>query len=339
MGKKSGVQSAAAKIILEDWMSELRFDGKVALVTGGGRGVGRAHALLLASRGAKVVVADPGFALDGSGGTRGPADEVVNEIKSAGGEAISCYESVAHEDGAAAMVRAALDSFGRLDAVINNAGINGPELFENHTADDFLRMAEVNYLGTAHVCRAAWKHFMKSGGGRIVNTASEGPLGIHEMMTAYGGAKGGVIGLTLALAAEGPKYGIAVNGFSPRIATRMSSPEVMSHVYSRPPESFAKLGAIFPPELASPAAVYLAHESCPLNGVMLCCGGGQVLRMAIVQNDGFTSENMTMEVIADHVDEIIDMSDAAGVGVGARKGEARDPKLAGGHRSTLEGTS
>ncbi|SFF91678.1 NAD(P)-dependent dehydrogenase, short-chain alcohol dehydrogenase family [Novosphingobium sp. CF614] len=317
-------------------MTELRFDGKIVLVTGGGRGVGRAHALLLASRGAKVVVADPGVAVDGSGGSNGPADEVVQEIKAAGGDAVACYASVAEEAGASAMVQAALDSFGRLDAVINNAGINGPELFENHTAEDFRSMAEVNYLGTANVCRAAWKHFMKSGGGRIVNTASEGPLGIHEMMTAYGGAKGGVIGLTLALASEGPKYGIAVNGFSPRVGTRMSSPERMSHVYGRPPETFAKLSTVFPPELASPAAVYLAHESCPLNGVMLCCGGGQVLRMAIMQNDGFTSENLTMEAITAHLDEIVDMSDAANVGVGMLEGETRKPKLAGGNKTSLE---
>jgi NAD(P)-dependent dehydrogenase (short-subunit alcohol dehydrogenase family) len=317
-------------------MTELRFDGKVALVTGAGRGVGRAHALLLASRGAKVVVADPGVAVDGSGGANGPADEVVREIKAAGGEAVACYESVAEESGATAMVQAALDSFGRLDVVINNAGINGPELFEDHTAEQFRTMCDVNYIGTALVCHAAWKHFIKSGGGRIVNTASEGPLGIHGMMTAYGGAKGGVIGFTLALAAEGPKYGIAVNGFSPRVGTRMSSPERMAHVYSRPAESFAKLSTIFPPELASPAAVYLAHESCPLNGVMLCCGGGQVLRMAIMQNDGFTSENMTMEVIAANIDEIVDMRDAANVGVGARKNELRQPKLAGGNKPTVE---
>jgi NAD(P)-dependent dehydrogenase (short-subunit alcohol dehydrogenase family) len=320
-------------------MTELRFDGKVVLVTGGGRGVGRAHALLLAGRGAKVVVADPGVDVDGSGGSNGPADDVVRQIKAANGDAVACYASVTEESGAVAMVQTALDTFGRLDAVINNAGINGPQLFENHTVEEFERFAEVNYLGTVNVCRAAWKHFIKSGGGRIVNTASEGPLGIHEMMTAYGGAKGGVIGLTLALASEGPKYGIAVNGFSPRVGTRMSSPERMSHVYGRPPEAFAKLSTIFPPELASPAAVYLAHESCPLNGVMLCCGGGQVLRMAIMQNEGVTHENLTMEVIAAQLDKVIDMSAAANVGVGARDGEIRVPKLAGGNKSSLESIS
>jgi len=318
-------------------MNELRFDGKVVLITGAGRGVGRSHALSLASRGASIVVADRGVALDGSGGSAGPADEVVEEIRQAGGQAVACCESVTEEKGAAAMVQAALDNFGRLDVLINNAGINGPQLFENHTADDFRRMAEVHYIGSALVAHAAWKHFMAHGGGRIVNTVSEGPLGIHEMMTAYGGAKGGVIGLTLTLAAEAPKYGIAVNAFSPRVSTRMSSPEVMSHVYGRPPETFAKLGEVFPPELCSPAAVYLSHESCPLNGVMLACGGGQVLRFAIMQNQGYTSDHLTVEEIAAHIDQIVDMSDAANVGVGAG-GTASQPKakLAGGNETRLQ---
>lgn len=297
-------------------MTSLKFDGKVVLVTGGGRGVGRSHALALAGRGAKVVVVDPGVAVDGSGGSAGPAAEVVAEIEAMGGQAVACCESVTDEKGVDAMIAAAVDTFGRLDVVINNAGINGPELFENHTADQFRRMAEVNYIGTALVAHAAWKYFMKHGGGRIINTASEGPLGIHEMMTAYGGAKGGVIGLTLALAAEGSKYGIAVNGFSPRIATRMSSPEVMSHVYGRPAEAFAKLGEIFPPELATPAMVYLAHESCPLNGAILCCGGGQVLRMSIMQNTGYKSDNLTPEEIAENIGTIVDMSEATNIGVG-----------------------
>jgi hypothetical protein len=146
-----------------------------------------------------------------------------------------------------------------------------------------------------------------------------------------------VIGLTLALAAEGPKYGISVNGFSPRVGTRMSSPEVMSHVYGRPPETFAKLGQIFPPELCSPAAVYLAHESCSLNGVLLACGGGQVLRMAVMQNQGFTSDNLTVEEIAANIDKAIDMTGATNVGVGLGKNDVQlKPKLAGGTKTSLE---
>jgi NAD(P)-dependent dehydrogenase (short-subunit alcohol dehydrogenase family) len=318
-------------------MTELRFDGKVVLITGGGRGVGRSHALAFAARGAKVVVVDPGVAVDGSGGSEGPAADVVAEIKAAGGEAVASVENVTDEAGVARMIKTALDTFGRLDVVVNNAGINGPDLFEDHTAEQFRRMCEVNYIGTVLVSHAAWKHFMKHGGGRIINTASEGPLGIHEMMTAYGGPKGGVIGHTLALAAEGPKYGIAVNGFSPRIATRMSSPEVMSHVYGRPPESFARNTELFPPELATPAVIFLAHESCELNGAILCCGGGQVLRMAIMQNRGHTSDNLTPEEIAANVDKIMDMSQATNVGVGVGgKAELNKANLAGGKKASVE---
>jgi NAD(P)-dependent dehydrogenase (short-subunit alcohol dehydrogenase family) len=299
------------------YMQELRFDGKVVLITGAGRGVGRAHALSLASRGAKIVVADPGVALDGSGSSKGPADDVVKEIKAAGGEAIACFASVADEKGAGEMVQLALDTYGRLDVLINNAGINGPELFERHSGEDFRRMCDVMYLGTVYVTQAAWSHFMKVRRGRIVNTCSEGPLGIHEKMTAYGSAKGGVIALTLTLAAEAPKYGISVNGFSPRVSTRMSSPEVLSQVYERPVADFSSMLSTFPPELASPAAVYLAHDSCRLNGVILACGGGQVLRFAILMNQGFTSAAMSPETIAANIDKIVDMSGAVNVGVGA----------------------
>jgi NAD(P)-dependent dehydrogenase (short-subunit alcohol dehydrogenase family) len=297
-------------------MAELRFDGKVVLVTGAGRGAGRSHALSLASRGARVVVADPGVAIDGSGFSAGPADEVVGAIEAAGGEAVACYESVTEQKGAAAMVEAALDSFGRLDAVINNAGIAGPERFEVHTADDFRRMIDVHYFGTVFVTQAAWGHFMTSGGGRIVNTVSEGAMGPLPMMTAYGGAKGAVIGLTLGLAAEGPRYGISVNGFAPRVASRMSSPEVLGHVHDLPPERFSPLGDVFPPELCSPAAIYLAHETCPLNGVMLVCGGGQVMRMGFKQNEGLTSTELTVEEIAENIASIVDMDAAADVAVG-----------------------
>jgi NAD(P)-dependent dehydrogenase (short-subunit alcohol dehydrogenase family) len=316
-------------------MTELRFDGKAVIITGAGRGVGRTHALALAKRGAKVVIADRGVALDGSGGSNAPADEVVAEIKAAGGEAVACFESVSDEQGAARIVETALDRFGRLDVLINNAGINGPELFDIHTTEDFRRMVDVHYLGTVYVTKAAWP-YLRETSGRVVNTVSEGPLGIHDKMTAYGGAKGGVIGLTLSLAAEGAKCGVAVNGFSPRIATRMSSPEVMSHVYERPAEAFQSLGATFPPELASPAVVYLSHESCPLNGVMLVCGGGQVLRMAIMENQGFTSENLTPEEIAANIGAVLDMSAAVNIGVGAG-GAATLPttKLAGGRKGVV----
>jgi NAD(P)-dependent dehydrogenase (short-subunit alcohol dehydrogenase family) len=240
---------------------------------------------------------------------------------------------VTDEKGAAVMVQVALDTYGRLDVLINNAAINEPELFEIHTADQFRRISDVSYLGTVYVTQAAWPHFRKAGRGRIVNTCSEGLLGIHEKMTAYGGAKGGVLGLTLTLAAEGHKHGISVNGFSPRVSTRMSAPEILARVYDRPVGDFASMVSTFPPELASPAAIYLAHDSCPLNGVILVCGGGQVLRMAVMMNQGITSEAMSPETIAANVDKVIDMSAAANVGVGAGGSAALpETKLAGGRK-------
>jgi NAD(P)-dependent dehydrogenase (short-subunit alcohol dehydrogenase family) len=297
-------------------MSGLRFNDRVAIVTGSGRGVGRTHALSLASRGARVVVADLGGALDGSGSSSTPADEVVAEIREGGGEAVASYAPVDDENGAASIVQTALDTFGRLDILVNNAGISSPDLFEDQTLAQIRRLVDVHYLGSVYVTKAAWPHMVSAGYGRIVNTCSEGPLGIHEMMTGYGGAKGAVLGLTLSLAAEAPKHGIAVNGFSPRIATRMSAPDVLAHVYGQPAELFEGAMAAFPPEKSSPAAVYLAHESCQLNGHVLVSGGGDVLRMAVMENHGVHFEDVTPEAIAERIDEAVDMTNARVFGVG-----------------------
>ena len=153
--------------------------------------------------------------------------------------------------------------------------------------------------------------------GALLITCSEGPLGIHEMMTGYGGAKGGVLGFDVALAAEAPKYGIAVNGFPSRIATRMSSPDVLAHVYGQPRRALReRVLEPFPPQKASPAAVYLAHESCHLNGVVLVCGGLEVLRMAVMENAGVSLTSVTPESIAEQIDTVIDMSSARVFGVG-----------------------
>jgi NAD(P)-dependent dehydrogenase (short-subunit alcohol dehydrogenase family) len=297
-------------------MSELRFDGKVAIITGAGRGVGRTHAIEMARRGAKVVVVDPGVALDGTGSSAAPTQEVVDEIKAAGGEAVASFEKVNDVAGAGRMVELALDSFGKLDVLINNAGTSVPELFDIQTLDQFRMLNEVHYLGTVYVTKAAWPQLTKAGG-RLVNTISEGPLGIHERGTGYGGAKAGVIGLTLTLAAEAKFHGVAVNGFAPRIATRLSAPEVLAHVYDKPVEAFEKNMAMFPPENASPACLFLAHESCKLNGVLLAAGGGLVMRMSIMESPGLKTDDMTMENIAANVDTILDMSNAFQFGAGA----------------------
>jgi NAD(P)-dependent dehydrogenase (short-subunit alcohol dehydrogenase family) len=292
-------------------MNELRFDGRVAIVTGAGRGVGRCHALLLASRGARVVVADLGGALEGGGSSAEPAEMVVKEIEALGGEAVACHASVAEEVGAASIVQTALDAFGRVDVVVNNAGIADPASFEDEPAEKFRRMVDVHYLGTAYVTKAAWPHMMAAGYGRIVNTTSEAVLGFVPKAGSYAGAKGGVLGFTRALALDAPRHGVRVNAVMPRAQTRLSAPAVMAKTYDVP-ESVFDSGSMdqYAPELVSPAAVFLAHESCQLNGEVLVSGGAQVMRMAFVCNDGITNQYMTPEFVAENLATIMDLSGA-----------------------------
>ena len=236
-------------------MSELRFDGRSVIVTGGGRGVGRAHAMLLAARGAKVVVADLGGSLDGLGSpSSAPADEVVREIEAAGGEAVACAASVADEAGAASVVQTALDAFGSIDVVVNNAGIAEPDWFEDLSIERFRRMIDVHYMGTVNVAFAAWPHMVKAGYGRIVNTCSEAMLGMSPKNTSYGGAKGGVFGLTRNLALDAARFGIRVNAVAPRANTRLAGPAILAHVYDVPEEVFAAGDSMasFRPELVAP---------------------------------------------------------------------------------------
>ena len=291
-------------------MDELRFDGRAAIVTGAGRGVGRCHALALAARGAKVVVADLGGALEGGGSSAQPAEEVVSEITAAGGEAVACHASVADEAEAASIVQTALDAFGRLDVVVNNAGIAAPDWFEDTPLDRFRRMVEVHYLGTVFVSHAAWPHLVEAGYGRIVNTCSEANLGFVPKSAAYAGAKGAVLGFTRALALEAPRHGIRVNAVAPRAQTRLSGPEVMAHTYDVPVEMFQGGGTLdqFAPELVSPAAVYLAHDTCELDGEVLISGGGQVMRWAFVANHGISRDAMTPEDVAGNLAEVLDLS-------------------------------
>jgi NAD(P)-dependent dehydrogenase (short-subunit alcohol dehydrogenase family) len=292
-------------------MGELRFDGRCVIVTGAGRGVGRCHALLLASRGAQVVVADIGGALDGSGSSSAPADEVVAEIQAAGGEAVACFASVAEEAGATSIVEAALDSFGRIDAVVNNAGIAEPDSFEDLTMERFRRMADVHYLGSVNVTMAAWPHLVQAGYGRIVNTCSEGSFGTVPKCTSYGAAKAGVYGFTRTLALDAMRHGIRVNAVAPRANTRLAAPAVLAKTYDLPEDAFES-GVMeqFRPELVSPVAAFLAHEACELNGEVLPAGGGQVFRLALIANEGITKEDLAPEDVLEGLDTIMDMTGA-----------------------------
>jgi NAD(P)-dependent dehydrogenase (short-subunit alcohol dehydrogenase family) len=293
-------------------MNVLRFDGRSAIVTGGGRGVGRAHALLLAARGAQVVVADLAHQIDGSDSGSGPADDVVAEIRAAGGQAVACHASVADPVSAARMVGTALDAFGRIDIVVNNAGIADPDRFEDLTLERFHQMLDVHYLGTVHVTQAAWPHMMTAGYGRIVNTCSEAALGMVPKSTSYSGAKGGVLGFTRALANESPLHGIRVNAVMPRANTQLSSPAIRAKTYDIPEENLVNAASHnrFFPELVAPAVAFLAHESCLLNGEVFAAGGGQVFRLALMVNDGITSGELSVETIADNLERLMDMTGA-----------------------------
>jgi NAD(P)-dependent dehydrogenase (short-subunit alcohol dehydrogenase family) len=293
-------------------MTELRFDGRVVIVTGAGRGVGRSHALLLGAKGARVVVADYGVGIDGAGSSPGPAEDVVYEIKDAGGEAVACYASVAEERAATSIVNTAIDAFGRLDAVINNAGIHDPGTFDKLTVAQFRAMFDVHFFGTLFVTKAAWPHFVKAGYGRVVNTVSEAMLGGIPELTSYGAAKGAVFGLTRNLATEGPTHGIRVNAVAPRAYTRMSAShsDALSEYLSMPKELMDQINASMPPEMCAPAAAFLAHESCPLNGEILQIGMGGVSLIAVVHTAGIAKSPLTAEDIAENIDAIVDASGA-----------------------------
>jgi NAD(P)-dependent dehydrogenase (short-subunit alcohol dehydrogenase family) len=289
-------------------MEQLRFDGRAVVVTGAGRGIGRAHARLLASRGGDVVVADLGGALDGAGSSPDPAAQVVDEIVAEGGSAVACHASVAEESGAAAIVASALDAFGRLDAVINNAGINDPDPFEEMDLDRYRRMIDVHYFGTLHLTRAAWPHLVASGHGRVVNTISEAMLGGIPDVTNYASAKGAVFGLTKSLALQGAAHGVAVNAVAPRAQTRMTlgHNDAVAASQETSAEELAALLAIMGPDLCSPATVYLAHESCPLNGEVLQVGMDTVSRVLVVHTPGLTKPGLTVEDVAEGLDTIVD---------------------------------
>lgn len=284
-------------------MDLMRFDGRVALVTGAGRGIGRAHAKLLAQRGAAVVVNDIGAELDGSGASSRPADDVVAEIETSGGRAVANYDSVASPEGPAAMIGAAIDHFGRLDVVINNAGFENPKPFGESQLDDIRSHFEVHFFGTAAVTMAAWPHLVASGAGRVVNTTSATVYGLANR-TGYGAAKGAIFAFTRSLALDGAESGIKANCIAPGAGTRMADNSDTSE------EVKAYMRQAMPPELVAPAALFLAHESCSLNGETLVVQGGRVARMALCENEGYVGDDLTVEAVRDNLTTILDAASA-----------------------------
>ncbi len=256
-------------------MTEIRFDDRVAIVTGAGGGLGRAHALLLASRGAQVVVNDLGGSVDGEGASNRAADAVVAEIEKAGGKAVANYDSVAEAEGADAIVKTALDAYGRIDVVINNAGILRDVSFHKMTVEQWDIVLAVHLRGTMLVSRAAWPHLREQGYGRIVNTSSAAGLYGNFGQANYGAAKLGIVGLTKALAQEGFKKGIRVNAIAPVAKSRMTESILPADVL-----------ATLEPDRVAPIVAYLASEANDANGQVFAVGGGYVSRVEVVEAPG-----------------------------------------------------
>ncbi|WP_285708662.1 SDR family oxidoreductase [Microtetraspora sp. NBRC 16547] len=275
-------------------MSVLRFDGKVAVVTGAGHGLGRSHALLLAERGAKVVVNDLGGALDGTGASAGPAAEVVDLITKNGGEAIANADSVATPEGAEAVVRAALDAFGRVDVVVNNAGILRDKSFGKMTVEEFDAVIAVHVRGSFLVSRAVFPHMKEQGYGRIVNTSSPSGLFGNFGQANYSTAKMGLVGLTKTLGIEGARANIKANAIAPIAWTRMTETLL-------PAEFEAKFTA----ERISPLVAYLAHESCETTGEVFSVGGGRVARVFVAEGPGWRDDAVTVESVRDNWEAIM----------------------------------
>jgi NAD(P)-dependent dehydrogenase (short-subunit alcohol dehydrogenase family) len=285
-------------------MAEVELDGRVAVVTGAGGGLGRSHALALAARGAKVVVNDLGGSRDGSGAGSEMADAVVTEIVAAGGEAVANYDSVATPEGGRAIVQSAIDAFGRIDIVVNNAGILRDVSFANITPEALDLVLKVHLYGAFNVTHAAWGHMKEQKYGRVLSTASGSGLYGNFGQTNYAAAKLGLVGLTRSLAIEGAKYGITANAIAPIANSRMTE-DIMP----------AKLLERLEPEHVSPLIVFLASEACTDTGHVYSVGGGYLARVAMVEGAGATFDGVaTPDDIAARWEDINRITLSEGVG-------------------------
>ncbi|MBW2940029.1 SDR family NAD(P)-dependent oxidoreductase [Zhongshania aquimaris] len=289
----------------------IRFDGQVAIVTGAGNGLGRSHAIALAARGAKVVVNDLGGARDGAGSSSAAAKSVVEEIKAAGGEAIAHGANVANYSDVEDMVQQALNAWGRVDILINNAGILRDKSFTKMSIDDFKLVMDVHLMGSVNCTKAVWDLMKEQQYGRIVMTTSSSGLYGNFGQTNYGAAKMAVVGLMNTLGLEGAKYNVRINALAPTAATRMTE-DIM-------PEEIL---AMLVPEAVTAGALILCHEGAPSRHI-LCAGGGGYASSKIFETEGVYLEpaQQTPEAVAAHWDEICNTDKQSPLDNGAKQSE------------------
>ena len=273
-------------------MSELRFDNRVAVITGGGRGLGRAHALLLAARGAKIVVNDPGVSMSGDATSEGPADALVAEIKALGGEAVASLDSVATPEGAKAIVKTAVDAVGRVDILIHSAGNVRRGTLTELSYEDFESVLSVHLKGAYNMVRECFPLMTAQNYGRIILTGSINGLYGKANNVTYATCKAGFMGLSNTAAIEGKDVGIKSNVILPAAVTRMSEGIDVSKF---PPME---------PEMVAPAVAYLAHEDCAVSGEMLVAMGGRMARAFIAESPGVYHPSWSVEQVADEIDAI-----------------------------------
>ena len=273
-------------------MGELGFGGRVALVTGAGRGLGREHALLLAGRGARVVVNDAGGSVAGEGADPGPAARTVAEIEELGGVAVADSSDVATPEGGEAAVASAMAAFGRIDVVVNNAGILRDKAFHNMTPEVLEPVLDVHLRGAFWVTRPAWVHMRRQGYGRVVCTSSSSGILGNFGQSAYGAAKAGLVGLTRVLAAEGARHNIRVNAVAPLARTRMTE------------EQLGSMAGRLHPRLVSPVVAWLCHEECPVSGEVYAVGGGRVSRFFTGLTPGIFDPDLSVEGVRDRFEAI-----------------------------------
>ncbi|MBL4868958.1 MAG: SDR family oxidoreductase [Pseudomonadales bacterium] len=275
-------------------MADLRYDDQVAIVTGAGNGLGRSHALFLASRGAKVIVNDLGGSVAGAGSSESAAQKVVDEIVAAGGSAAPNFNDVASFEGAQAVIDTAMETFGRVDILVNNAGILRDKSFKKMSKEDFDSVINVHLIGTSYMCKAAWPiMYDQQNYGRIINTTSAASFGNYGQ-TNYSAAKAGIVGFSKALAQEGIKHNVRTNILAPIARTRMTE------------DLLGPMAKELHPELVTPVVAYCVHKDCTVNGEIFSAGGGRIGRIFWGVTPGVKMADISAEDMRDNIDAIMD---------------------------------